>query len=1068
MASLGLRPPQFSEDSAWLPSWLHNSITFESTHFLNHSQLPFNQLLKSQSRRLLIYRPSVLILEIVSEYFDCKDVEASHGNCNDCEESNAISREEGRYKSCHLFLSGEDNSPASVAPSHGNDVFHFSLHLSSDVDSLSLPTQDLNASHEAVALSKVQSLQPVQTSVNVGENLDYMIDHHACDQNTLPDFVPETLTSDASKSRIDTIGSTRRKKEKSDVKRFESDDISNAVELSIAASEAMVIHDLIKVESVSETCADAVLEAALRVKQARLEGLDDGFHSSSEESDYSDSLSDLNDFLMEDAYQDIGLPLGVSTEENIRNSAISQAIGVSCAENYSGRIKKRSDRELTSQHADFDKCKQKQLEIEMEMQKRQDPSLDSLHCEWEMHPDGASSGSDTPRHFENDLITSHQFVQNDSNILALNQELDSSSLNQNNAECIPKFFVRETSFLSESADIVPDESSCVQKADPKCTSGSQLSMPSEGLHNKLDDCTLHSQDVVRCSSLSLIDPLCSVVPCSFSSEHANFETHIGKENDSENLIPFISELVDNFQRIPDKNATFDCRDEKIMPALLVKDIPITAIKVVEQMAEKLTMVEHTCQKQFNSLQTCSIMLPNQALNLNNLTPLPTNQSMSAADAASFDTMVSDNIFASKHTDEKQNDEKHGHFVDHKSIIETIDDRSAGDFKVNAADAICILAEPIHEKKSPLNLNRNACHRILGPKTVVNDITVEKHMKHHAVSETVVHPQQNNDLNKLQAECKEFHDGHVSVRKRVRFSEKVEEIRPKRKLSKLEPSYKKCTSVRAKRERVSKSLTPSMPNMKQSLPNYCRRVVNDFIFQGTEFLLTGLSSQKERDMEALIRKSGGVVLSDIPLPPNSRDKRCSTLSCLELPIILCIRKLQTTKFLYGCTVGAPILKVDWLTDCLASGTILQPEKYMILPNRNDMKWSKIERGVHSTIQKHIFERVGIMLHGKHSFCIKLTSIIKHGGGKVFKTLQWLLPSTDDKRISVRVIVVEDKSRISRHLSYCALEQNIPIMPCSWMIKSLYSGKLLPLKEENNTSQSLPFVKVPSSIDMSQEI
>ncbi|KAE9586517.1 putative BRCT domain-containing protein [Lupinus albus] len=142
--------------------------------------------------------------------------------------------------------------------------------------------------------------------------------------------------------------------------------------------------------------------------------------------------------------------------------------------------------------------------------------------------------------------------------------------------------------------------------------------------------------------------------------------------------------------------------------------------------------------------------------------------------------------------------------------------------------------------------------------------------------------------------------------------------------------------------------------------------------------------------------------------------------------------------------------------------------MILPNRNDMKWIRIERGVHCTIQKHIFERVGIMLHGKHSFCTKLASIIKHGGGKVFKTLQWLLPSTDDKRTSMRVIVVEDKSRISRHLSYCALEQDIPIMPCSWIIKSLYSGKLLPFKEENNTPSSLPFVKVPSSIDMSQEI
>lgn len=39
----------------------------------------------------------------------------------------------------------------------------------------------------------------------------------------------------------------------------------------------------------------------------------------------------------------------------------------------------------------------------------------------------------------------------------------------------------------------------------------------------------------------------------------------------------------------------------------------------------------------------------------------------------------------------------------------------------------------------------------------------------------------------------------------------------------------------------------------------------------------------------------------------------------------LSQLQTTKFLYGCAVGASILKVDWLIDCVASGTILKPEK-----------------------------------------------------------------------------------------------------------------------------------------------
>jgi hypothetical protein len=35
--------------------------------------------------------------------------------------------------------------------------------------------------------------------------------------------------------------------------------------------------------------------------------------------------------------------------------------------------------------------------------------------------------------------------------------------------------------------------------------------------------------------------------------------------------------------------------------------------------------------------------------------------------------------------------------------------------------------------------------------------------------------------------------------------------------------------------------------------------------------------------------------------------------------------QLTKFLYGCAVNALILKVDWLTDSVAAGSIIPPEK-----------------------------------------------------------------------------------------------------------------------------------------------
>lgn len=99
-----------------------------------------------------------------------------------------------------------------------------------------------------------------------------------------------------------------------------------------------------------------------------------------------------------------------------------------------------------------------------------------------------------------------------------------------------------------------------------------------------------------------------------------------------------------------------------------------------------------------------------------------------------------------------------------------------------------------------------------------------------------------------------------------------------------------SSVRDKRRQASKSSANVVPHIKHSVTNYCRNGRTKYIFLGTEFLLTGLSSEKERDVEALIKNSGGVVLSDIPSPPISRGKRSSKFSRQQLPVILCMRKV----------------------------------------------------------------------------------------------------------------------------------------------------------------------------------
>jgi len=60
------------------------------------------------------------------------------------------------------------------------------------------------------------------------------------------------------------------------------------------------------------------------------------------------------------------------------------------------------------------------------------------------------------------------------------------------------------------------------------------------------------------------------------------------------------------------------------------------------------------------------------------------------------------------------------------------------------------------------------------------------------------------------------------------------------------------------------------------------------------------------------------------------------------------------------------------------------------------------------------------------------VVQHGGGRAFKTLQWLVRSTDEERTLMGAIVVEEKATISRHLKSCALERDIPIMVSSFYI------------------------------------
>lgn len=100
------------------------------------------------------------------------------------------------------------------------------------------------------------------------------------------------------------------------------------------------------------------------------------------------------------------------------------------------------------------------------------------------------------------------------------KELEASSqMKIRSIKSFPKFFAAETSVLSESALGASDEYSLVQANKTRSKTASQSIMPSNGTCSKSNEEISLSQDLVKASSLSTCDPLCSVVPCSISSEN---------------------------------------------------------------------------------------------------------------------------------------------------------------------------------------------------------------------------------------------------------------------------------------------------------------------------------------------------------------------------------------------------------------------------------------------------------------------------------------------------------------------------------------------------------------------
>lgn len=895
---------------------------------------------------------------------------------------------------------------------------------------------------------------PKPPTTQNGTSHQYKIDNGVSTSVTSP-IGCQTRKSDAPVSDIITKSDKNQQKNrrKSDARKLKAADIDHAIELSIAASEAMVISEMVSSSFPSDLLPTAaILEIALRVKQARTESYANVLEVTtvfkSDELDETDQLSDLDDDIMEDVFQDVGLSVTqiIETPENsckhrkspeqpqIMQSNSFSDLNRHVSESNSGCKGEAQRKRLKAQDPDNNITICKTNDFANELQSKELASgLPSLQqAKSSAFRKQSTTHTEQLIHNSNALTATHQATLKERGV---NPDRDT-----NIKKTVKKFYCEETSFISESMDVedqCPTEESAF---DIVASSSSPFKDLSEGTYKEMEmnasETVISSQDIVRSSVVSSVDPLCSIVPCS---------------------IP----LHDDPMK--------ETKDKGVLDAMNTVTLK-PSNQGVECVASK-TSVEGSAvpnRKQFNSLKHYSMVIPCQK---------------AAGGTYLFPTEQNTAHFASKKIESRLPLKLTENFLDVDGRTNSHDLRSKDHEEAEPSsigerkeDHIGRSIDINEERCPPLVLNykkrrHQACKMILNSdheagtlrksslrnmRKYRSDLTNEVSYKDQTTT-SACFPEQSN-LHSHPA------NEHRPLDKKVRFVEPKSTVDRSTTGGRSQSGYKTRSSYRRTEKKFESCLHYTAENGKEIHGK-------GMIFLGLDFLLTGLSSKREKEREELIRKHGGYVLSSIPpLLPDVMRKRMDT-ACLKLPIVLSPKKVQTTKFLYGCATNRWILNDNWLVDSVQAGSVLPPGKYTIRPMlASGMKCLRITDPpcLNDTF---IFDRVGIMLHGKPSFCTKFSKIIKHGGGQVFKSLQRLVQSLKNDKNSVGVIVVENEYSVSRHLKHCAFEQSLQTMPLSWVVNSLFSGKLLPFKKD--CCAPLRRIKMPTfstaqATDMSQEI
>ncbi|KAI7757379.1 hypothetical protein M8C21_004519, partial [Ambrosia artemisiifolia] len=290
---LGFHPPHFSEESSWLPPWLQPSTT-------NNNAL----------------EPSPQPLEVEFGRLQQSTSPIENGNL----------QHDGTCNSLHLFLSPDDNSPMNIPSSSTNHEVQYHLHLSSIEET----QHSLNPT-----LSRSQADKPELNQALVVQHPEARL---------IPEGDEACMAPSQQKGDLGITGPKSPSFKEVDPKadaRYRKSDISDAIELAVAASEALTIHNVLKNEHL---IASSVLEAAIRVKQARLENFRENLSNSigeDNEVDF-DSLSDVDDLTMADAYEDVGLTVATHGDLSAYGS-ISHVNDSFASENYISNAKHKGN-----------------------------------------------------------------------------------------------------------------------------------------------------------------------------------------------------------------------------------------------------------------------------------------------------------------------------------------------------------------------------------------------------------------------------------------------------------------------------------------------------------------------------------------------------------------------------------------------------------------------------------------------------------------------------------------------------------------------------------------------------